>query len=545
LLLTIGALAQTGVNGSGWWSAIAVQHTDQAVTTGISVTMTGYAKHLATGEYDCGDRSLYNFGDGSLFYPHWSTQPGVDNCANDGTFPTSFEGSSILSADGDIRAVSQLSNISYGGWAPGDTPYGRAAGFYGGIVAPTTSIIYPFYKNDHSDEMTTFYIQNAGSSDTTLTAVFKPCSTCLGAGNVYTYTVSAVGAGKMVVIDPTLASGPSGSLPAGQTSYGGVTITSDSAPIAGVVLEHHKDASPATYLKSSRFFNANEANTHIYLNTVKYMWPDGTAAPTARTAKWSGVGIYNADTVQVTGNISFTLTGRDGDTNHVDVGTVYTSSFTIDPGNIGTVWFYNQGWANPPAGTQPGDIFSAEIIATGNIIGQNNEESDFMKPGIADLATYTSVSSADVATKISAPYYTENWDGKFGAFVVQNVSSSVANITVKIYVIDADSGLGASAGDTVWFTNSIPANENTPYLMSCFMGAWNGWTDVVGPDTKQMADLCDGYPPTKGIIGSVIIESDQDINVLASEEVGWWTDDASTGDGYGVDGSNYVGLPLP
>lgn len=312
ILTTVGALAQTGVNGSGWWSTITVQNTDGAVAD-VTASMTGYEKHGTAGEYDCGSRDLIGFGSGAIFYPHWDLDPNGANCEDDVSFPSSFEGSSILSADGDIRAVSQVSNISDSSIsAPGDTPYGRATGAYVGSVAPSTTIFYPIYKNDHSNEMDTFYIQNAGSGPTNITGVFKPCSTCLGAGNVYSYTVASVSPGKMVVIDASLASGPAGTIPAGDYSFGGVTFTSDSQPIAGAVLEHSQDASPAIYVKSTRLFNSSEADTSFFVPAVKYKWPDGNITPgtTNNRNKWSGVGIYNADSVQVTAVMTVTLTGQ-------------------------------------------------------------------------------------------------------------------------------------------------------------------------------------------------------------------------------------------
>jgi hypothetical protein len=540
LIIGTSALAQTGVNGSGWWSGIAVQHTDETVSS-VTVSMTGYEKAGSSGQYDCGSRTLGIFGSGSDFYPFWSSQPAGNNCSNDPTFPTSFEGSAVLSADGNVRAVNTTSNIGedYLG-SPGDTPYGRAMGSYSGIVSPSTTIFYPYYKNNHSLEMSTFFIQNAGSTTTSITATFKPCSICLGAGNTYTYTANNVGPNQMVVIDPTLAS-----VPSGQNSYGGVTVTSTAAPVAGVVFEHHINASPATYLKAARFFNASEADTTFYAPIVKYQWPAGSGASTPNAAKWSGLGVYNADTVQVTAVVTFTLTGRNGSTTHPDVGNQYVGQVTVQPGNTDGIYFY-PGWGNSPAGTLPGDKYTAEVVATGDVAVIVNEEGDYAVAGNKDLATYGGFPASLVGQSVSVPVYKEQWKGKIQGVVAYNVSDTTANLTVKLYVKEADATLGASAGDTVWFTTSVPPYESADILMSCFMAGYFGFTDVTdGSDTENMADLCNGSNPTLGTSNAMIIESDQPIIILANEEVGWWVSESSVGDGYGADASSYEGMPLP
>ncbi len=546
----VGVMAQTGVNGDGWWTTIAVQNTDSSAGS-VTASLTGYAKSGTTGVYGCGDRTLATYGSGTFFYPHWASQPSETNCVNDGGFPSDFEGAAVLSANGDIRAVSQLTNISDSSvGATGDSPYGRASGAYGGIVSPSTTIFYPLYKLDHADENGTFYIQNAGASNTDISAVFKPCSVCLGAGNVYTYTVSNVEPNKMVVIDASLATGPSGSLPSGDNSYGGVTITSSGEPLAGAMLEHHISESPALFVKANRLFNESDANSNYYASIIKYAWPDGAAATEKNRGKWSGVSIYNADTVQVTTVVTLTVTGRDSDVNHADVGTQYTQTHTIDPGNIGLIIFYDAVWnpAPPPTGAVPGDLYTAEFKADGNIAVMINEEGDFALAGSKDLATYAGTPETGIGKTISVPVYKENWKGLFHGVGIYNVSASTANVTVKLVVSEADSGIGVSTGDTVWMTTSIPANESATVLMTCGVGGFLGLSDVTdGSDSKNMADLCDAptYPYTKGSVSAMIIESDQNVITLINEEIGWWETEDSVGDGYGVDASNYEGFPLP
>jgi hypothetical protein len=547
LLAATGAVsAQSNLNGTGWWSAIQVQRVGTRSGSAV-VQMTGYPQQgtaTAGTSYDCGSRTLAAFGSAALFYPHWSGDPAGNNCADDADLPANWQGAGVLSSDDEMVAIVQALNISFGGWAPGDSPYGRAVGAYTGVGTPDTEVKFPVYKNNHQGEMTTFFVQNAGGDPATITAVFKPCADngqgtpCLGYPNVYTYTTStAVPSNEMLVLDASMAS-----VPAGTNSMGGLTITSGQ-PIAAVVYEHSQSASPATYVKTTRGFTPSDYDTQVYAPAIKYQYPDGTAATSPNKAKWSGLVVHNADTVNVSGVVTYTLTQRNADPGHADVGTKYTQTFAnLSPGE--SVFFLFHAGLNPATGTQPRDMLAAEVSASGNIVAIINEEADYGLSGDKDYATYSAIPRSMASTRVSFPTHKEQHNGKFHGAVVQNVGTASTYYTATLTVVEATGGATIAAGSTVKIRtkSAVPVGGTTTYYLTCedydslFM-------DLTG-DTNNMADLCVGSPPTGGVNTAMIIEASQPIVGFTNEELLWYVSASSAGDGYGEDASNYEAFPL-
>ena len=551
-VLALVSTALADINGSGWWSAIQVQRVGSG-TGSATVMMTAYAKQgTAGGPWDCGSRTLPTFGSGATFFPHWASDPAGNNCANASGFPANYQGSGVLSADDAIVAIVQTQNISFRGFAPGDTPYGRAVGAYGGVGTPSDVLKFPVYKNNHSNEMTTFYIQNAGSTNANITAVFRPCANqgtgtpCLGYPNVYTYTFTGLEPQKMIVIDATLARDANNDpMPSGNGSFGGLTVYG-TQPLAGVVFEHHRTASPALYLKATRGFGTGDFDTKVYVPAVKYQYPQGPTATNPNSSKWSGLVVHNADTVQVTFYITYTLAAREGNPNHPAVGTkFYEGPRTLNPGE--SAFFLFHLGLNPVSGTQPRDLLSAEIGASGNIVAIVNEEGDYSISGMRDYATYSAIPAKSAARRVSLPVYKEQYNGKFHGAVVMNVGSDPAVYTATLTVVGRGSGYTGpvNVGNTVRIksTSPIPAGGSLTFFMTC-KDYYNQFDDLAG-DTHQMADLCSGSGnPTGGVNTAFIVESNQPIVVWANEELLWYENPAIRGDGQGEDASNYEGFPL-
>jgi hypothetical protein len=527
LAIAGAALAQGGdINGSGWWASANVQRIGDAPGS-AQVTMMSYAMQGATGEYDCGSKELASFGSGATFFPH------VSECVPDG-----FEGSAVLSSEDEIAAIVQVLNIGYGGWAPGDTPYGRALAAYAGVSSPDTTVRFPLYKNDHNNEMTTFYIQNAGSSETDITAVFKPCSdqgdgtACLGyADGPYTYTVSDVDANRMVVIDATLAQNATGdSIPAGTGSYGGVVITSDSENIAGAVMEHSQDASPATYLKSVAGFAPTQYDDKYWIPQIKAEYPKA-AAEEACNSKWSSLMVQNADVTDVDVVVTYTVNEPEA-----RAGTTFTDSATIPPGETAFFMTFQQ------TDFQAGDLASAEVNATGNIVAMVNEEMrwECTNADLKDLASWPGVPDNAARTRLSVPFYKQEYNGKFQGMVVQNVGSSNAVFTVTMTVIDPQVS-GVSVGDEYQFTHTDAKGTGAAktFVMPC-----NDITsDLTQIGANDYHDLCD-VTNLDGSNVSVVVESSQPIVSVVTEEKGWWIAASQVGDGHSEDAGMYVGIPL-
>ena len=87
-------------------------------------------------------------------------------------------------------------------------------------------------KNNRFGKSTAFYIQNAGSSAASVTAVFK-----MDTGGTYTHTVASVSPNKMVLINPADAGVPSTGGAGGRNNIGGLTVSS-AQPLAGTVFEY-------------------------------------------------------------------------------------------------------------------------------------------------------------------------------------------------------------------------------------------------------------------------------------------------------------------
>lgn len=563
LLVTGTALAQEDLNGSGWWSAIQVQRTGtlagEATVQMTAFSTQGAAVPSPAGGWDCGSRTLATFGSGATFFPHWDTDPSGANCANNPGFPASYEGGGMLESDDALVAVVQSQNISFGGWAPGDTPYGRAVGAYAGVGAPSIEIRFPVYKSDHNGETTTFYIQNAGGDAANIEAVFKPCSDdgtgnpCLGYPSEYTYPFTGLEPGKMLVLEASMAGAPSG-----RGSFGGLTVRStNSQDLAGVVMEHHTTASPATYVKATRGLGANDYDDVLYAPAIKYQYPGGSSSSTPNASKWSSLVVLNADTVQVSIDLVATLAARNGDPAHPDVGTQYTypsAPFALDPGESRFFLFHDG--LNPMPGTQQRDLLSikVEVVspAEGKIVAIVNEEGDYSIAGTKDYATYSAMPASAGANSVSLPSYKEQYNGKFHGAIVMNIGDVPADFEATLTLVGTSGGYTGpmSPGDTVnmEYYKQVPPGGSAVFFMTC-RDYFNEYNDLSG-DTHNMADLCSGthasgQGPDKGSNTAMIVNSTQPIVVLANEELLWYVSPTSAGDGYGEDASSYEGFPLP
>jgi hypothetical protein len=447
----------------------------------------------------------------------------------------------------------QTLNISFGGWAPGDSPYGRAVGAYGGVGKPGKEVRFPVYKNEHNNEMTTFYVQNAGDGDANITAVFKPCAdngegeSCLGYPDVYTYTTSTpVPQNEMLVLDATMAKNSDGdSMPAGTNSMGGLTITSDQN-IAAVVMEHDQDASPAMYVKAATGFTPSDYDDTFYAPSIKYQYPDGNSATKANKAKWSALIVHNADTVNVSGVVTYTLAQRDADPNHSDVGDTYTHDFTNLPPGESAFFLFHDG-LNPAPGTQPRDMLAAEVSASGDIVAVVYEEADYGLGGEKDYILTSAIPDSSKASQLSFPTHKMQHNGKFHGAIVQNVGGSSAYFTATLNVVEATGSPApsVSAGSEVKIRtkDKVAPGGSVTYYMIC--KDYEGLFEDISGDDANMADLCGGSgSPTGGVNTGMIIEAAQPVVGVTNEELLWYEDPSDAGDGEGEDASSFEAFPL-
>jgi hypothetical protein len=538
IAVTVGS-AQEDLNGSGWWSSANVQRIGSQAGS-AEVIMTAYDPQSETspnGPYDCGSRTLASFGAGATFYPHWDADPAGSNCANNAQFPTNFEGSAILSASDEIAAIVQTLNMSYNDWAPGDNPYGRALAAYAGVSSPATTVGFPLYKNNHNGEMTTFYIQNAGSANTNLTATFTPCAdqgsgtACVGrAGGPYTYNFPNLEPGKMAVIDATLAS-----VPAGNGSYGSLVVTSSGENIAGAVMEHSGTASPATYLKAVAGFSPSQYDTTYYIPQVKNQYPKSTTSD-ACNSKWSSVMVQNVSGGAV--NVTVDYTVNENPVTPARVGTTFSDSVTALPdGETAFFMSFMQ------SGFQIGDLASATVTADGDVVAMVNEEMrwECTNADKKDLASWPGIPANAAKTKISVPFYKQLYNGKFQGLVVQNVGASAATYELTMTVIGkAPASSGPAVGSVFKFTHtdSVAGDGAKTFVMPC-----NGTTSNLTPISGDYTQLCNEAAGS-GTNVAVVVESTGNIVGVVTEERYWNTPVAQVGDGHSEDAGMYTAIPL-
>lgn len=547
VLLTSFVVFGTGaqaMNGSGWWTSANVQRIGSGTAGSVEVVMEAYPPAGTTGgPYACGSKSLASFGSGATFYTH-----------QDCTLPSgSFQGSAVLYSEDQMAAIAQTLNIKYGGWAPGDTPYGRAVAAYAGLSAPATTVRFPLYKNNHNGEQTTFYVQNTdGSNPTNITAVFRPCSNigtgsaCLGYGKVYTYTYSNLPSNQMVVFDATLARAADNStIPAGNNSYGSLVVTSSAGNIAGVVMEHNKTASPATYLKSNEGFAPSDYDTTLYAPQIKWNYPyPSTVAGRTCQQKWSSLMVQNADDVAVNITVTYTINGVYG-TDTSRVGDVVTDKATnVQPGETAFFMAYQQGARGL---LTEGDLASAKIVATGDVVGIVSEETYWTcsNADLKDAASWPAIPDNRASTRISVPFYKQEWNGKFQGIVVQNVGGGNATYNLTFTTIGAQN-TGVTAGDVVKITHTdqVLAGGAKTFVMPCAPGNTSNLSNLTGDDA-DIAAMCGGATTFKtGSYAAVVIESNEPIVAVVAEEKGWWAAASQVGDGHSEDASIFTAIPL-
>jgi hypothetical protein len=390
--------------------------------------------------------------------------------------------------------------------------------------------------------MTTFYIQNAGSSNTDVTATFMPCadqgtgSACLGrADGPFTYQFTGLEPGKMVVIDATLARNTSNTpIPAGNGSYGSLVVTSSSAAIAGAVMEHHIDASPATYLKAVAGFTPSQYDTKYFVPQIKSQYPVA-ATTNACNSKWSSVMVQNASAGPVDVTVTYQVNENLLDSGRV--GTSFQDTRTIDPDETEFFMTFQQ------PDFHVGDLASATVDASDDVVVMVNEEMrwECTNADLKDLASWAAIPNSAATNRISIPFYKQEYAGKFQGLVVQNVSPSAATYTVTVSVVGSFYS-AVNPGDVYQFTHtdSVASGGAKTFVMPCMDVATN-LSSVSG----DYHDLCNSLTsPTQGTNAAIVVESAGNIVGVVTEEKGWWKPASAVGDGHSEDAGMYTAIPL-
>jgi len=504
LVLVTTALAEgAALPGSGWWSGEQIQNvgSDVANITVTAYDPTGAVVGTKLDTVDPGASKTYNPIDLAL--------------------PDNFQGSAIVTASQDIRAIVNVTNRYVASLGLGDpnTPSSGAAQ-YQGMNIPATTVNFPLVKNNHYGKTTSFYIQNAGTAATTVTATFILWKPSTSANVTYTWTgpTTPLAAGAMVVIVPDMARDGSNQPPeSGNSVVGSLTVTSTEA-LAGVCLEHKTAETNATVLQATRAFTSNDYDTVVYIPTNKYKY----------YGRFTGVQVQNVSG----GNIDVTINYAA----QVNAGTGCPGGAFSDTKNtLGD----NASWTFPSTVLPAGCFASAKINATGNVVVVINESytADYLaaNPTVYQQSTsYGALPSHLGTTIVSLPLYKENSYAKGTGISLQNISSTDA-----VNVIVTFKG---PTGTYISMPQTIPAN--TAIILSDVRkkaaAFWNGtpMTDAALGGCLINTTGCGA----NGVFG-VIITADQNIVAIANESTYPFTTPLIKQDKNNYEGFNLVTAP--
>jgi hypothetical protein len=412
--------------------------------------------------------------------------------------PDDFAGSAVVSSSADIRAIVNLTNRYTGALG---VVGGLAAGQYQGTNTGATSLQFPLIKNNYYSKNTTFYVQNAGTVATVVTATFY-----IGA-STYVYVSPSFEPGRMVAISPSDAGVPSDGL-------GSLKVTSNPAvPLAGVALEHKVVENPATILQASRGLAPTEANTKIYAPIIKNNY----------YGRFTGLQVMNASAAAVNITVSYksSMAGCDGFSD---------TKSNIQP-NTSATFVHLVGQTTLPYGC----LASATVTATGNVIGLVNESytTAFLtvNPGRSqESVTYAAFSSNQATTKISLPLYKEDSYSKSTGLAIQNVGA--ANATNVVITFVGPTGTYKTVAQTIPVGGSLVVLD-VRLKPSTF---WDGTPMTVA---ALGGCLYPNYCGANGLFG-VTITSDQPVVAIANESTYPWTAPRIQQDKNNYEGFNLV-----
>jgi hypothetical protein len=456
--------------GSGWWTGTQIQNVSaSAATVNVQLFDASSATTFST------DHNIPAGGALTLL----PSALGVNSA---------FIGSGVVSSDQELRAIVNVTNRATAGLGVAG---GLAAGQYQGTNQGSTTLSFPLVKNNHFGKTTSFYIQNAGASAATATAVFVLPS------GVYTYTTPSIGVGKMVTFSAADARNAGNAAPpSGNGVVGSLSVTSGQA-MAGVVLEYIQGENPATVVQATRGFAASEAGTNVYAPIIKNNYFNRFTGLQVQNASGSPVNI----TVNYTALASGSCAG----------GSFQDSANNVAPGASATFVHLTGSGTTLPNGC----LASATVVGTGNVLAIVNEAytSGFLSanPGRAQEATtYFAIPAATATTKISVPLFKEDSFNKGTGLQVQNVGGGTANVTLTF------------TGPTGTYTSvpqSIPAGSSMTFIDVRKKAAsfWSGTAMTPGAlgctgTGGEAGNICGA----NGVFG-VIVTSNQPIAAIANE----------------------------
>jgi len=415
-----GPIDLNSLPGGGWWVSWQVQNvgseTANLQVEAIGAEGTTFGPSSASVQVEPGAGATFIPGHLNALVPN---------------LPTGFIGSATLTADQPIVAIGFVQNNTVFDLG---VPGGLAGAAYQGVSGDDagTSVNFPLVKNDWVNQSTTLYVQAAGqAAHVTVTYRMNDGSTVpdgpydLGADEMKVFTPSSV-----------LGTPDCGSNAAATPCLGAAVASSDTGAIVGIFTEHPTAADPATFVLSTKGFNATDAGTTV-------------AAPIIKNDYWgrtTGLTVQNASDSQVTVDVTFkgSLSSSSSQPD-LCAGQPYSGTrVTLDPGKS---YVYFPALGN--MGGFPTSCFgSATITGTGAIVATVNES------GADKKTVYSAFATSNATTKVAVPLVKEDWVGRTTGVAIQNVGDNDTDVTCTYNVVQSQ---GTNPGSVTLTSQTIPA----------------------------------------------------------------------------------------
>ena len=396
--------------GPGWWTFYTIQNIQS--TGDITISMQAYTQQ---GGNVADDRTSTSFlvkpGAAVAFHPGLAPNyPAGDRIGFTSDLPSNFQGSAVISSSGLAAAIAQVGNNQSGSVGVAN---GTASAFYPGLggASAATTVNFPTVKNNFNGQTTSFYIQAAGGA-ANVTITYK-----MNDGSTHAQTQN-IDQNRAFVFDPDNATPKVADTNCGSAAsspcLGAASVTSTSGTIVGVILEYPDQGSPAPFALSTRGLTTADQDTTIFAPTIKNAFNGGT----------TGFSVQNVGGSATTANIELTVTNA---SNPALIGTTYTDSEDIQPGEAVVFSVFRNNLGGMPAGT-----FAAAKVSSNNgqpLVGSVNESKDQANiPGSEAKAAYAAFPVKAATDTVVAPLVKELFNGNTTGVAVVNAGDQPTKI---------------------------------------------------------------------------------------------------------------------
>lgn len=454
LLVTTLSLSAQTIDGSGWWTNFTIQNTTSNVAT---IAAVGY--HPTGGSSETYSSSTVLNGNTSvIFHPGLSaTCPSTVTTAVSGcriglspSLPAGFQGSVVISSDSPVVAVTSLNNNTSGTVGVSS---GSARSSYQGIdgSSASTTLYFPTVKRNFSGQSTIFYVQAAGA-EANVTITYE-----MNDGSTHTQN-QIIAANKMFAFAPSAATpavascnGGNGGGSSVAACFGGATVTSNSGPIAGVVVEYIAGASTASYVLATRGLTTNDAGTELIAPTMKNDFNGSTTGATILNTGGSTANVTIQSTVT---NVSAGCSAN--------IGQVFTQNVSIPSGKSIVV---NRFQGNTGTGNPNCTFYTMKATSTNSqpIVMTVNENRDIA--GQTVKAVYAGFNAASATDTVFFPLSKEFFNGQTSGLSVVNAGTTATKITGTFTCDDGthvvQTASNVAAGAAVSFFNLSGGGNGT------------------------------------------------------------------------------------